>query len=244
MAGVCAEKRARMVHFSTDYVFDGKGSKPYTEEDEPNPVSVYAESKLAGEEKVLSASERHLIVRLSWLFGPGRPAFPEWVIGQAQKQDNVAVISDKIASPTYAVDVADWLLPLLDPDASNGGLLHLCNGGECAWNEYAAFVLGRAAEHGVPLRTKAVDPVPMSSLAGLSARRPTYSTLDSSRFRNLTGITPRPWKEAVAEHLSRTASTHRAAPAGTIHPEARRPGSARVALRGSTRTPADRRSEP
>jgi dTDP-4-dehydrorhamnose reductase len=229
IARICADKRARMIHFSTDYVFDGTKSEPYTENDPPNPTSVYAESKLAGEEKVLSASARHLIVRVSWLFGPGRPAFPEWVIGQAQQKDRVAIVSDKISSPTYAVDVAIWLSLLLRMDVSSGGLLHLCNGGECAWNEYGAFVLDCASAAGVPLRGATVDPIPMSSVVGFSARRPPYSALDTSRFQKLTGVTPRPWKEAIGEHLTRTVS--------------RRRGSDRAALETPARNPVGRRSE-
>src|SRR5213593_1818389 len=104
LANVCAEKGAKLIHFSTDYVFDGKKRAPYTEEDEANPISIYGESKLAGEKNVLAAQNRHLIVRVSWVFGPDRPSFIDGMIKRAQENETVDAIADKFSTPTYTHD--------------------------------------------------------------------------------------------------------------------------------------------
>lgn len=200
LADLCAARGARMVHFSTDYVFDGQLQRPYGETDAPRPLSTYGQSKWEGEQRVAAASPDHLILRLAWLFGPGRDAFPEWVLQQALHHDEVRVVSDKTGSPTYSEDVPGWveaLLPL--PQA---GLVHLVNGPACTWQEYAQGVLDAAQSLGWPLKTATATPVPLSSLPGLTARRPQQSALDTGKFTRLTGLSPRPWPEAMAAHLA------------------------------------------
>lgn len=201
LADLCAARGARMIHFSTDYVFDGDQSRPYNERDPARPISVYGRSKLEGEQRVAAASPHHLILRLAWLFGPARDAFPEWVLQQACRQEEVRVVSDKTGSPTYSEDVPGWvagLLPLRD-----AGLIHLVNGPECTWQAYAQGVLDCAASLGWPLRATHATPVPLSSLPGLTAPRPVQSALNTAKFSRLTGLTPRPWPEAIAAHLAR-----------------------------------------
>ena len=194
LARLCADKGARLVHFSTDYVFDGRTERPYTETDEPNPLSVYGRTKLLGEHKVLAASPRHLVVRLSWLFGPGRPAFPEWVLRQACTPE-IRVVADKISCPTYSADVARWLRVLILRVPQAAGLFHLCNGPACSWHEWAAEILRQRALR-VPL-----IPIALHELHGLTAARPRHSALSTAKFEALTGETCRPWQEALAEHL-------------------------------------------
>ena len=109
LAEICRDKDAKLIHFSTDYVFDGRKRKPYTEEDEANPISVYGESKRAGEENVLAVKGRHLVVRVSWVFGPDRPSFIDGLIKRAQENEHVDAIADKFSSPTYTHDVAEML---------------------------------------------------------------------------------------------------------------------------------------
>ena len=203
MARAAAEKGARLVHFSTDYVFDGSSDRPYLEDDEPRPLSAYGRSKLAGETGVLAASDAHLVIRLSWLFGPGRPAFPKWVLRTALTEDRVRIVSDKSACPTYAPDLAEWLCALLDLDSpAPGGICHLCNSGICSWSEYGQWILDCAHACGLLPRRQTVEPIKLADLPGLIARRPFFSALDTSRFTALTGIHPRPWREAVREHVS------------------------------------------
>ncbi len=106
LAEICGEKNARLIHFSTDYVFDGEKRTPYTEENEANPISVYGESKLAGEKNVLATENRHLVVRVSWVFGPDRPSFIDGMIKRAQENEKVDAIADKFSTPTYTRDIA------------------------------------------------------------------------------------------------------------------------------------------
>ena len=198
LARICAAKGARMIHFSTDYVFDGTKGSAYTEEDRVNPISVYGRSKLVGEQQVLAADPGHLAIRLSWLFGPGRPGFPEWVIRQASS-GAVRVVDDKIGCPTYSEDVARWLRCLLALPHLPGGVLHVCNPPATTWFGYAREILRRTGSAVEP------QPIPMKDLPGLQAVRPDNSTLDTTRFESLTGLRCRPWHEALADHLGATA---------------------------------------
>src|ERR1043166_3523811 len=113
LAEICAEKKARFIHISTDYVFDGEKREPCTEEDPARPVSVYGESKREGERRALEANERALIVRVSWVFGPDRPSFVDWAINQAREEDEVSAVADKYATPTYTLDLCTLLKPYL-----------------------------------------------------------------------------------------------------------------------------------
>src|SRR6266581_2204471 len=109
LAEICNGKNAKLIHFSTDYVFDGEKRAPYTEEDEAKPISAYGESKLTGEKNVLAADERHLVVRVSWVFGPDRPSFIDAMIKRAQENEKVDAIADKFSTPTYTHDIAGML---------------------------------------------------------------------------------------------------------------------------------------
>ena len=129
-------------------------STPYREEDPAEPISHYGASKRAGEIALLETSERHLAVRVSWVFGPDRPSFIDQVLQRAREQEQAAAIADKWAVPTYTADTATLLRPFLR-DVPEGGLLHLCNGGSCTWQEYGQFALDCAAAAGVELRARA-----------------------------------------------------------------------------------------
>jgi dTDP-4-dehydrorhamnose reductase len=109
LARICREKRAKLIHFSTDYVFDGQKRAPYTEEDEANPISVYGESKLAGEQNVLAVENRYLVIRVSWVFGPDRPSFIDGIIKRAQEVETIDAVADKFSAPTYTLDIAGML---------------------------------------------------------------------------------------------------------------------------------------
>src|SRR5438045_1377058 len=140
LAEICRDKNAKLIHFSTDYVFDGEKSEPYIENDPANPISVYGESKRAGEQFVLQTTDRHLIVRVSWVFGPDRPSFIDAIIERAREEDRIDAISDKFSTPTYTTDIADAILQLLFNGHARG-VLHFANAGECSWQEYAQWAL-------------------------------------------------------------------------------------------------------
>lgn len=201
MARAASAKAARLIHFSTDYVFDGKKTAPYTEEDPAVPLSWYGETKRAGEAAVLAVSPRHLVVRVSWVFGPEKPSFIDTLIERARTQDRVEAIADKTSSPTFADDVAHWMEPFFDP-ARPGGLHHACNGGGCTWQEYGQHALDCARHAGVRLKTSTVEPIPLASLKAFVAARPVHTMMNTDKLTAATGITPRPWREAVAAYLS------------------------------------------
>lgn len=194
IAKLCAAKGARMLQFSTDYVFDGTKAGPYAEDDPPNPISAYGRSKRTGELQVLAAHADHIVIRLSWLFGPGRPSFPEWVLRQAVS-GSIRVVNDKRGCPTYTEDVAHWVRAMLLRPPSGGGVLHVCNPPACTWFEYATEILKLA---GIPAEIVAIR---MADLPGLQAARPDNSVLDVSLFESLTGERCRPWKQALAEYM-------------------------------------------
>jgi dTDP-4-dehydrorhamnose reductase len=208
MGDICSRKGARCVHISTDYVFDGMKSTPYTETDEPRPLSVYGESKWSGERALHAIADRHLVVRVSWIFGPDRPSFVDQILRQALEQDHVTAIADKYSVPTYALDAARLLRPLVD-DKSVDGTVHLCNGGACSWQEYGQHALDCAAAVGLPLRTRKVERLALVDMKDFIARRPVYTPLDNSKLAALTGVTPRPWQEAVEDYVRTSWATRR-----------------------------------
>ena len=197
LAEICRAKKARFVHISTDYVFDGEKREPYTEEDAARPISVYGASKREGELLALDANDRGLIVRVSWVFGPDRPSFVDWAIKQAREHDEVKAISDKIATPTYTLDLAQLLKPLFR-DANATGLLHLANTGECSWQEYAQWALDCCRAEGIEPKARSVGATRLEEMKSFIAKRPVYSVLSSAKYAGLAGRTPRPWREAVA----------------------------------------------
>jgi dTDP-4-dehydrorhamnose reductase len=200
LAEICAGKKARFIHISTDYVFDGEKREPYTEEDDGRPISVYGESKREGERRALVANERALIVRVSWVFGPDRASFIDWALDQAREKEEVNAIADKWATPTYTLDLAELLKPLFSGDEING-VVHLANEGECSWQEYAQWALDCCHAEGIPTKAKKIGASSLAGMKSFIAKRPVYSVLSSAKYEALTGMTPRPWQEAVADYV-------------------------------------------
>jgi dTDP-4-dehydrorhamnose reductase len=215
LAGICCDKRAKLIHFSTDYVFDGEKRAPYTEEDEAKPISVYGESKLAGEKNVLATENRHLVVRVSWVFGPDRPSFIDGIIKRAQENREIDAIADKFSAPTYTVDIAEmvgcvldaWSRRALAPDGLRAGCLqgivHFANAGECSWQEYGQWALDCCHEAGLPLEATNVGARKLKDMANWVARRPVYSVLSTAKYTKFTDMPPRTWRDAVADYITR-----------------------------------------
>jgi dTDP-4-dehydrorhamnose reductase len=202
LAEICREKGAKLIHFSTDYVFDGEKRAPYTEDDEVKPISVYGESKLAGEKNVLAADGWHLVVRVSWVFGPDRPSFVDSMIKRAQEHEKVEAIADKFSAPTYTLDVAE-MLPRFFNRESAGGVLHFANTGECSWQEYAQWAVDCCEQGGLPLKTKKIVGSKLKDMSNWVARRPVYSVLCTQKYEQLAGTSPRTWRDAVADYITR-----------------------------------------
>jgi dTDP-4-dehydrorhamnose reductase len=217
LAEICRDKRAKLIHFSTDYVFDGAKREPYVESDSANPISVYGESKLAGEQNVFAVQDRHLIMRVSWIFGPDRPSFIDGMIKRAQENDEVDAVADKFSAPTYTDDIAEMLVVAAVGDGTQprvtdpgynavsdyNGILHFASAGECSWQEYAQWALDCCQDIGLPLKGKTVGACKLKDMTNWVARRPVYSVLSSAKYTKLSGRSPRTWREAVADYIKR-----------------------------------------
>jgi dTDP-4-dehydrorhamnose reductase len=202
IAEISAVKKAHVTYFSTDMVYDGTKAEPYTEADAPNPISVYGASKLRGEELVLAASADNLVLRVSWLYGPGRPAFPEWIINKACAESQVTLPGDKTGCSTSTVDLLALLPPLLfGPDGTIGGVLNLCNSGPCSWRDWGQFCIDTARIAGLPVLADRIEGVPVNSVPAFVAKRPVNSAMSTAKYNGLTGIVPRSWQEANREFL-------------------------------------------
>ena len=202
LAEICNEKDAKLIHFSTDYVFDGEKHAPYTEADQANPISMYGESKLTGEKNVLAAENGHLVVRVSWVFGPDRPSFIDAMIKRAQQDEKIEAISDKFSTPTYTHDVTRMLPQFFGRDVA-GAILHFANAGKCSWREYAQWALDCCRDVGIPLKATTVGALTLKDMSSWVARRPVYSVLSTAKYTELTGTAPRAWREAVSDYITR-----------------------------------------
>ena len=202
---ICSEKNAKLIHISTDYVFDGEKREPYVETDAAEPISVYGESKRAGEKNVLAGRDQHLIVRVSWVFGPDRPSFIDAMIKRAREEEQINAIADKFSTPTYTHDIAEMVSRFFDVDVP-GGFLHFANNGECSWQEYAQHALDCCRASGISLKAKTVGPAKIADMKNWIARRPVYSVLSTAKYAKLTSVTPRSWRDAVADYIERSYS--------------------------------------
>ncbi|MEI8294533.1 MAG: dTDP-4-dehydrorhamnose reductase [bacterium] len=202
--GILAEwasgRGARLVHFSTDYVFDGDKSTAYDEEDVPSPLGWYGATKLEGERRVLACDSRHVVARVSWVFGEAKASFVDALIERALRQESVEAISDKFSCPTSAGDCAEWLEFFFAP-SSPGGLFHLCNTGACSWRDYGEKALEFALDAGLPLRTTAVRAIQLADMKQFIAPRPVFSILSTHKLAATTGIKPRHWHEALRDYI-------------------------------------------
>ncbi len=218
IARICAAKKAHVTHFSTDFVFDGGKQGAYTEDDVPRPLGIYGDSKLAGERAVLDASPHNLVIRVSWLYGLGKPAFPEWIVDQACAREELSLPVDKTGSPASSADVADLLVPLLFGSSGEpaSGIFHLCNSGSCTHREWGEACLDLAAETGAPLKTRGISANTLADIRAFVAKRPPNSAMSTAKYTAFTGITPRPWQEALREHFatSPTLRKYQAVPCG------------------------------
>ncbi|MFL6514965.1 MAG: dTDP-4-dehydrorhamnose reductase [Chthoniobacterales bacterium] len=217
LAELCRARNARLIHVSTDYVFDGTKKEPYREDDEARPIGVYGQSKRAGEEAVLSVSHQHLVVRVSWVFGPDRPSFVDQMIDRARDNETIAAVGDKVSTPSYTRDIAAMLLPAVDAgmdgnaghsevstggtDPGYSGILHVANTGQCTWQEYAQEAVDCCHRVGIPLKTRQVGAIKLSDMKTWIARRPVHTVLSTEKYQGLSGVSPRPWREAVAEYV-------------------------------------------
>ncbi|MBP9205338.1 MAG: dTDP-4-dehydrorhamnose reductase [Kofleriaceae bacterium] len=192
---------ALVVHYSTDYVFDGNSSTPYVETDAPAPLNVYGESKRAGEQGLLATGADSLILRISWLVGSHGNNFAKTMLRLGKDRDTLQVVADQIGAPTSASMVAQATAHIVRArprEPNQLGLFHLTGGGHTSWFEYARFVFAHAARRGAPLAISPdrVEPI-ASSAYPTPAARPRNSRLDCTRFSRAFGMSPPDWTEGV-----------------------------------------------
>jgi dTDP-4-dehydrorhamnose reductase len=195
VARACQKRRVPILYLSTDYVFDGEKPEPYVETDRPNPLNVYGQTKLVGEEGVTELAARFWIVRVSWLFGPWGKNFVRAILDQARSGQPLRVVDDQIGAPTYTMHLAEKIEQIFT--RAEGGIYHVTNQGYCSWFEFAEAVLRQAG-----LDQVTITPIPSSALKRL-ARRPRNSRLANARLESSgLGRLP-PWREGVYSYLSR-----------------------------------------
>ncbi len=193
VAAACRERALKIVHFSTDYVFDGAQATPYTEDDPPAPRGVYARSKAAGEAYLREGSDNYLLIRTAWLYGPAGRNFVKTILEKALHNPHLRVVDDQVGSPTYTLDLAGAVNVLLEQ--KQRGIFHVTNRGSCSWYEFTRKILDCARFAAV-----SVAPIKTTDL-NLPAPRPSYSVLSTAKFTAATGKTLRFWPLALEDFL-------------------------------------------
>jgi len=183
---------SKTVHISTDYVFDGKKKGPYRPDDEPNPINVYGQSKLEGEIKVRRTSENHLIIRTSWIYGPGGKNFVRTILKLGRTRDSLRVVDDQKGAPTFTRHLAEGILKLSLMEIK--GTFHLTNSGQCTWHEFACEIL-RQKGLTIPVHPVSTEEFPTD------AKRPLNSLLDCQDAYSLLGGPLPPWQEGLRDYL-------------------------------------------
>lgn len=199
LAAICGNAGIPLVHISTDFVFDGRKSRPYTEDDPPGPLGVYGKSKADGEKAVQAHTSRFIIIRTSWLYSPHGHNFVKTMLRLGSEKREISVVADQQGSPTSAADFAEAVLRVVHrlgvSDDNRWGVYHYCGRGVTSWHGFAQEIFDIARRHGlqavpsvIPISTRQY-PTP--------AQRPGYSVLDCHRITRTFGIEPRPWTESL-----------------------------------------------
>lgn len=210
--GVLAEAAsavgAWLVHYSTDYVFDGSGSRPWTEADTPGPLGVYGQTKFEGEQRIASGCEKHLILRTSWVYGSRGSNFPGTILRLASERDRLTVVDDQFGAPTGADLLADLTAHMVrnalpGTPEQLAGIYHAAAAGETSWHGIARFVVEWAARSRLDLKTSpaAVEPVPSTAFPML-ARRPHNSRLNTAKLQASFGLQLPAWQPSLARMLA------------------------------------------
>ena len=206
IAQEAAKLGAWLVHYSTDYVFDGSGNRPWAETDQPAPLSVYGRTKLEGEQLIAEAGAKHLILRTSWVYAARGGNFAKTMLRLAQERDRLTVIDDQWGAPTGAdllADVTAHALRHLQQHPQDAGLYHCAAAGATNWNEYAKFVIAQAqlAQPAIKIRANEIAPVPTGAFL-TPAVRPHNSRLNTDKLQTTFGLQLPHWQTGVARMLA------------------------------------------
>ena len=193
IAIACHRKNIRIIHFSTDYVFNGTGSAPYKEDDDCDPINTYGASKLAGERYLQTLAQNYIIIRTAWLYGVNGKNFVRTILEKAKTTPRLTVVDDQLGSPTHTKDLAAAVDILIEKNAQ--GEFHVTNRGSCSWYQFAVKILQEAGIDDVE-----VSPIKSDQLAR-QAKRPAYSVLSMQKFIQITGKATQPWQLALKDYL-------------------------------------------
>lgn len=210
LAEEAAEMNALLVHYSTDYVFDGTKTTPYNETDEPNPLSVYGASKLAGEQAIQVVEGSHIIFRTSWVYGTYGKNFMRTILKLAAERDNLNIVADQFGSPTSSESIADATISSLQQwNSGNSGIYHLVNSGETTWHGFAKAIVTQyeilqEKRNWPNLKIKAQNIRGITSAEyPTPAHRPQNSRMNSEKLKNSYGIVMPAWEQALEEVMSK-----------------------------------------
>ena len=201
LAEVCKTHDTVLLHVSTDFVFDGKKTTPYTEQDTPHPTGVYGQTKREGEQAIEQTWEKHYIVRTSWVYSQFGANFMKTMLRLASERDSLSVVSDQIGTPTNAVDLAEALLTIIQssithhPSLTTFGIYNFSNEGQCSWYDFAAAIF-KQKELKMDLK-----PIPTSAYP-TPASRPAYSVLDKTKIKNTFNIEVNEWKTSLVRGIN------------------------------------------
>ncbi|PBJ83611.1 dTDP-4-dehydrorhamnose reductase [Lysobacteraceae bacterium NML93-0399] len=201
----CAAHDVPLVHYSTDYVFDGQGARPYRPDDATAPLGIYGASKLAGENAIRAAGGRHLIFRTAWVYAAHGQNFLRTMLHVGSERDVVRVVADQIGTPTPAALVADVTAQILRGDALVAGTWHLTATGETSWHGFAQAIFEGAVARGLIVRAPTVEAITTADYP-TPARRPAYSRLDTSSLQHDFGVVLPDWRGALGDVLDTLAA--------------------------------------
>ena len=195
---------ARLVHFSTDYVFNGEKHKPYTEADQPNPIGVYGKSKLAGEQGIQKHCSNYIILRTAWVYGVyGQGNFVKTMLRLGEEREALKVVSDQIGTPTWTNDIAKVIVGLITqlPSSPVQEIYHFTNSGVASWYDFSIAIFEEAKVLRFPLKIHRVSPIPTTEYP-TPAQRPAYSVLSGEKISKLLGVCPPQWRISLREMLT------------------------------------------
>jgi dTDP-4-dehydrorhamnose reductase len=196
LAELSREYRSKLVHFSTDFIFDGHIDQPYRPKDTPNPLSAYGKSKLLGEQFIQNVPQLSwLTVRTAWLYGRYGNCFPKIIVDRARAGHTLKVVDDQVGCPTYAPDLAKAVLDLLDHDAN--GIWHLTNSSPTSWYQFAKAIM---SEFQIGTEVTPISTAQWVAIRPKQARRPRYSVLDITPYTALSGQEMRNWRDALRDY--------------------------------------------
>jgi len=205
LAAFCQERNIPLVHYSTDYVFSGKGDKPWKEDDKVEPLNAYGRSKLEGEEKA-EIAKKHLIFRTSWVYDHSGKNFLTAMMRLGKEREEIMIVGDQYGAPTYALHLAKYSLQALETALAMpefpSGIYHMAGGGITTWYEFALSIFGNLQKKNIPLRVKKIVSITAKEYK-TPAKRPYNSRLDMSKLRRVFGIVMPDWVQGLRECVER-----------------------------------------